>query len=116
MNPIFKKKTKSDKNNHCSHSLSLSENMIRHRKLSFIPSSRKTPIKQPSPCTKILGVGLQQMVLINLSNSMESSLLFFILYYSIVGGVMRTSVLGIPHFYDLPKVIDNTKTICKVTL
>jgi ADP-ribosylglycohydrolase len=31
------------------------------------------------------------------------------------GGVMRTSVLGIPHFHDLSKVIENTKTICKVT-
>jgi hypothetical protein len=27
---------------------------------------------------------------------------------------MRTSVLGIPHFEDLGKVIANTQTICKV--
>lgn len=31
------------------------------------------------------------------------------------GGVMRTSVLGIPHFHDSKKVIEQTVRICKLT-
>ena len=31
------------------------------------------------------------------------------------GAVMRTSVLGIPHFYNIPKVVAQTRDICCVT-
>eukprot|EP01117_Protostelium_nocturnum_P003581 TRINITY_DN1476_c0_g1_i1.p1 TRINITY_DN1476_c0_g1~~TRINITY_DN1476_c0_g1_i1.p1 ORF type:complete len:786 (+),score=280.57 TRINITY_DN1476_c0_g1_i1:301-2658(+) len=31
------------------------------------------------------------------------------------GALMRSAVLGIPFFYDLEKVVDHTKTVCKTT-
>ncbi len=32
------------------------------------------------------------------------------------GAVMRTAIMGVPYFYNLGKVVENTKNVCRVSL